>query len=145
VIPPPETKPRIATRIADDGMDRLAEAGPSPVLLAQGAFYVATGLWSLFGINTFQRVTGPKHDVWLVKTVGVIVTVIGAVLASAALRRRVTPEVEALAVGSAAGLAGIDVVYVARRRISPVYLLDAVAEVTLIGLWGAARRRRRRS
>lgn len=144
MIPPPETKPRPIEK-ANGPLQSLSDAGPSPVLLVQGGFYVATGLWSLLSINTFQRITGPKHDVWLVKTIGVIVTVIGAVLASAALRGRVTPEVEALAVGSAAGLAGIDVVYVARRRISPVYLLDAMAEAALIALWAASRFRRRRS
>jgi hypothetical protein len=40
-----------------------------------------------------------------------------------------------LAVGSAVALAGIDIVYVAKRRIPPVYLLDALTEVILIALW----------
>src|SRR5690606_40344593 len=60
------------------------------------------------------------------------------------LRRRVSPEVRLLAVGSAAGLAAIDVVYVARRRISLIYLLDALGEVILIGAWVAAMRTDRR-
>jgi hypothetical protein len=32
-------------------------------------------------------------------------------------------------------LATIDVVYAARRRISPVYLIDAVVEAALIAGW----------
>jgi hypothetical protein len=111
------------------------------VAIGQAAFYVATGVWSLVGIRSFQKVTGPKVDVWLVKTVGVLVTVIGGVLGLAGYRKQVPPEVAMLAVGSAAGLAAIDVVYVAQKRIRPVYLLDAVAEVGLIGLWGLARSR----
>ena len=44
---------------------------------------------------------------------------------------------------SAGALAAIDVVYAARRRISPVYLLDALPEVLPRGLVGAAGRVRR--
>jgi hypothetical protein len=41
----------------------------------------------------------------------------------------------------AASLAAADVYFVARRRISPVYLADAVVELALIG-WLMAWRRR---
>jgi len=99
------------------------------LLRIQAAYFVLTGLWSLFGVRTFQRVTGPKVDIWLVKTVGVLVTVIGGALALGARRRgQLAPETLALAAGSAAALAGIDVWYVTRGRISRVYLLDAAAE-----------------
>jgi len=40
-----------------------------------------------------------------------------------------------VAAGSAAALATIDTVYVAKGRISPVYLLDAVAEIGLVVGW----------
>ncbi len=75
-------------------------------------------------------------DIWLVKTVGVLIVVVGAVLGLAGKRGEPVPEVPLLAVGSAAGLTIIDIIYVARKRIRPVYLLDAVAEVGLIALWG---------
>ena len=42
-----------------------------------------------------------------------------------------------LAIGSAAALAGIDLVYVSRRRIAPIYLLDALGEFALIAGWAA--------
>ena len=101
------------------------------VLAIQGLFYVATGIWSLVSIGSFQRVTGPKVDTWLVKTVGALVTVIGGVLALAAARRRTSAEVTTLAVGSALALATIDTVYASTGRISRVYLLDSVAETAL--------------
>ena len=107
--------------------------------LVQGVFYVVTGVWPIVSIRTFEAVTGPKTDRWLVKTVGVLVTVVGAVLIRAGRARQTSPEVELLAVGSAVGLGGIDVVYVARRRISPVYLLDAAAELALAAAWIAGR------
>ena len=46
-----------------------------------------------------------------------------------------------LAISSAAGLAVIDVVYVKKRTISPLYLLDAAAEAVLIAAWLAVLRR----
>ena len=109
--------------------------------LIQGIFYVATGVWPLIDIVSFQVVTGPKTDLWLVKTVGVLVTVIGLVLLSAARSRRVTAEMVLLAVGSALGLAGIDLIYALSGRISAVYLADAVVEIGLAVLWAVAWRR----
>jgi hypothetical protein len=107
---------------------------------SQVAYYLPTGIWPLLHIRSFMKLTGPKTDVWLVKTVGVLITVVGAVIAMAARRDRVNKEIAALAVGSAAALTGIDVVYVAKGRISPIYLLDAVGELGLIGLWALARK-----
>jgi hypothetical protein len=104
----------------------------------QGIFYVVTGVWPLISIGTFQMVTGPKVDLWLVKTAGVLIAVIGATLLLGAWRRRVGPELVFLAAGSAAGLAGIDLVYALSDRIWDVYLLDAVAEVALVLLWATA-------
>lgn len=112
--------------------------------IGQGLYYLITGVWPLASIGTFQLVTGPKIDHWLVKTVGVLVSVIGGVLIMAGLRRRVTPEVKLLAVGSAAGFTAIDTVYVARRRISPIYLADALAELCLILLWSFVKTGRQR-
>lgn len=92
--------------------------------------------------GTFQQVTGPKVDLWLVKTVGLLVSVIGGVLARAGAGRQLDANLAGLAVGSAASLAAVDMVYVAKKRISPVYLLDAVAEASLIAAWLVALRKR---
>jgi hypothetical protein len=118
-----------------------ALSAPALALL-QGGFYAATGLWALVDLDSFMAVTGPKTDRWLVKTVGVLVTVIGAVLLLAWRRGGVPLEVVALAVGSALSLAAIDVIYVSNGTILPVYLLDAAAEAALALAWIPATRRR---
>jgi len=127
--------------------ERVVERGPigralhaftrheEPVAIAQGAFFLATGVWPLLHIPSFEAVTGPKTDRWLVKTVGLLVAVAGAAITSAGVRRRITPETRLLAMASSLGLAAIDLVYVRRQRISKIYLLDAVAEVGLIVAW----------
>lgn len=108
----------------------------------QGIFYVATGVWPLLHMPSFLWVTGPKVDLWLVKTVGILIAVIGAVLLVGAKRRRIGLELFLLAVGSAASLAAVDLVYALADRIRDVYLLDAVAEIGLVVLWIAAWLRR---
>src|SRR5688572_2417207 len=104
----------------------------------QAAYYVLTGVWPLVHMRSFLAVTGPKTDLWLVKTVGALVTVVGVVIALAAANRNFSDEIIVLAIGGAVALAAIDVVYVVRRTISPIYLADAGLEFVLIILWTAA-------
>lgn len=108
------------------------------VLLAQGGYYVATGVWPFMSRRSFEAVTGPKAEWWLVQTVGGLVTAIGGALVTAAFRRSTSPELLGLAAGSAITLAGIDVVYVVRGRIAPTYLIDAGAELGLVCAMGLA-------
>ena len=141
------TRPKVELRLtgprAHPGRRPAEEAlkgfgRPEAMALAQGAFYTASGVWPIVDLESFETVTGPKPEGWLVKTVGGLLGVTGAALTLAGLRKRVTPEMALVAAGSAAVLATIDVVYVSRRRISPVYLLDAVAEGALIAGWASA-------
>ena len=129
-----------------EGARDSAKASPllDLVLWAHAAYFLVTGIWPLLHIRSFEWITGPKTDRWLVKTVGVLVTAIGAVLVTARVRKRVTPEVGELAVGSGLGLAGVELWYVARGRIRPVYLLDAVLEVIFVAGWIFGLRGRRR-
>jgi len=109
-------------------------------LAAQGVYYVATGIAPFTSRRAFEAATGPKREWWLVQTVGVLVTTVGAGLLSAAARNRVTPDLVSIAGGCAAGLATIDVVYVIRRRIAPTYLADAAVEIALLVGHAAAMR-----
>ena len=114
---------------------------PAWLCVAQGAYFLATGIWPLVSIDTFQLVTGPKTDLWLVKTVGVLVGVIGVALLLAA-RHPVERAVLLLAMGSAAGLLLIDVIYVSARVIAPIYLADAAIQLALLICWAATSMRR---
>lgn len=105
----------------------------------QAGLYLSTGIWPVAHRRSFEWVTGRKTDFWLAQTVGATVAAIGLGLAQAAWRRRgVAPELRTIGVASAAGLALVDVIFVARKRISPVYLLDAVVETALVLGWGVA-------
>ncbi|HEX8907518.1 MAG TPA: hypothetical protein VF771_21935, partial [Longimicrobiaceae bacterium] len=113
--PPPMRRRRAQAAEAErNEPQRFSRA--ETVAIVQGAWFAATGIWPFLSMESFEDVTGPKEDRWLVKTVGGLVAVIGGALVSAGLRRRVTPEIAAVGAGAAAVLAGIDVVYTARRR-----------------------------
>ena len=100
--------------------------------MAQGGYYVVTGVLPFASRRAFEALTGPKREWWLVQTVGALVTVIGGSVLSAAGRRAETHELLGVAAGSAAALAAIDVVYVARRRIAATYLVDAAVEAAIL-------------
>lgn len=105
------------------------------LLLIQGVYFLISGIWPLLDMPSFLAVTGPKTDLWLVDTMGLMIVVVGTALALAGLRASVTLEMVVLAVGSAVVLTGIDMGYAAARVISPVYLLDAAAEIMLLIGW----------
>jgi len=105
------------------------------LLWVQGLYFLVTGVWPLVDIDSFQIVTGPKTDLWLVRTVGVLIAVIALSLISAALAQRVNREVFILGVGSAIALAAIDIIYVSLEVIAKIYLADAVVEGLIIAAW----------
>lgn len=116
------------------------------VCWSQGVYYGATGLWPLLSVESFQLVTGRKTDHliathpteadhWMLYTITLLIVAISLVILRAAWFRNVTADVILLGLLSAAALTGIDIVYVARGTLRPVYLLDAAAEMACILGW----------
>lgn len=105
------------------------------LLWVQGVYTALTALWGLLDIDSFMAVTGHKTDVWLVKTVSVVLLTIGLTLIIQALVR--SHPLPAMVLGglTSAGLAAIDFYYSGCRVISPIYALDGVAEVLFALLW----------
>jgi hypothetical protein len=108
---------------------------PSTLARAQGAYYLATGLWPLVSMPSFELVTGRKTDHWLVRTVGLLALACGAVLvrgSGAPDRVREQGVATALAFAAASGWYG------GRGRVRRVYLADAAAELAFVVAWLAA-------
>jgi hypothetical protein len=95
--------------------------------LAQGIFYVATGLWPIVHMRSFEAVTGPKVDTWLAQTVGGLIAAVGLAL--------LVDESKTLGIASAATLGAADAYFAGKGRISKVYLGDAAVEAALIAAW----------
>src|SRR4051812_37393809 len=93
-----------ATAGHDARMSRL----PFWLSAAQAVYFSVTGVWPIVHIHSFMAVTGPKRDLWLVRTVGALITAVAVPIGLAAWRVRgggaVPPEVVVLAAGSAAVL-----------------------------------------
>jgi hypothetical protein len=113
---------------------------------AQGLYYLVTGVWPLISVESFQRVTGAKSDHliaaspteadhWMLNTISGLIVAISLVLLVAAWRQRPLAEVGLLGALSAAALATIDIVYVGRKTIRPIYLADAIVEVGIFVGW----------
>jgi hypothetical protein len=107
---------------------------PSILCLLQGGYFLLTGIWPIVSIVTFQLVTGPKVDLWLVKTFGVLVAGVGVSLISGC-RGNPPAEIAVLGIVTAIGLAAAEINYVLRQRISPVYLADAALEGVFVAGW----------
>jgi hypothetical protein len=103
--------------------------------LFQGIYYLFTGIWPILSIESFMAVTGPKEEIWLVRTIGMLIFFVGASLIAAGIKKQVNAPIIIIAVGSAFGFLVVDVTYVWLNVISPVYLLDAVLELIILCLW----------
>jgi hypothetical protein len=94
-----------ASQGASQGLKRLA--------YGQGIYFLIMGLWPILDIQSFLWITGPKSDLWLVRTLGLLIAAVGF-----ALVRAVS-----------------DLFYVALGSISRIYLWDAGIQIGLVLMW----------
>ena len=104
-------------------------------LWIQGSYTLLTALWGIIDIDSFMVVTGPKNDIWLVKTVSVVLVAIGLCLLIQGLSGVKSIAVMVLAFFSSLGLAFVDIYYATRDVISNVYLADAFIQILLLFTW----------
>jgi hypothetical protein len=133
--------PRAPARVRPQSRAHSGRDVARTVAATQAAYYVVTAMAPFVSRRGFERVTGRKHDWWLVQSVGATVGAVGLALGVAATRRPIEPQTRTLGVACAAGLAAVDAGHALRGRISRVYLLDAVLEVAFVAGWIASARR----
>ncbi len=93
------------------------------------------GLWPTVSLKSFAWVTGPKPEGWLVKAVGLLLITIGAAMVGGA-RNEELKSVPILGMGTGAALGGVSFYYSAKKRISPVYLIDSALHLGFVAAWG---------
>jgi hypothetical protein len=93
------------------------------------------GVWPLAHTRSFEAVFGPKVDRWLMYTVAGLMTSIAAAQLFSIADSASVRQARRIGMGCAATLAAIDLIYVPSRRISPTYLLDALAEAGWLAAW----------
>ncbi|HEX2616517.1 MAG TPA: hypothetical protein VHL57_03190 [Flavobacteriales bacterium] len=100
-----------------------------------GAYLLFGGLWPMLHMASFEAVTGPKSDHWLVRSVGGILIVVGATLFAEARRSSWSKGVVLIAMGVSFVLGVVAVVTSILGRIWPVYLLDAALHLAFVAAW----------
>jgi hypothetical protein len=105
------------------------------ILWIQTLYYFITAAWAIVDIKSFMEFTGPKTDIWLVKTVSVLLLAISfCFLAYLFIKANPWPAI-ILAVGGCIFLTFIDFYYAGKQTISPVYFLDGIAQMLLLLAW----------
>lgn len=104
-------------------------------VLFQAVYFFITAVWPLIDIYSFMMVTGFKTDIWLVKTVSVLILSVSLTLFVALWKREITFTIAFLGITSALFLGTIDVYYSLKNIISDIYLADAIIEALIITLW----------
>jgi len=102
---------------------------------AHGTYNVVSGVWPLVHLRSFEAVTGPKQDRWLVQTVAGLLLVNGVVQLASADSSEGQRAARLLGLGTAGTLTTIDLVYAPKRRIRRIYPLDAAFEIAWILAW----------
>src|SRR5690242_4677941 len=91
---------------------------PQVTPIIQGAFFVATGLWPILHLRSFEAVTGPKTDRWLVKTFGALTATVGASLIAGGLEGSRSKALTLLGAGTALTLAACEGTFVQKGQIA---------------------------
>jgi hypothetical protein len=104
--------------------------------IIHGTYILVTALWPLLHIRSFMEVTGYKTDIWLVKTVSVILLAIAIYyLTNALFGQEERMAATAMGISLSAGLACIDFYYSSIGRIAWVYAIDGIVEVLFAAAW----------
>jgi hypothetical protein len=105
------------------------------LLWIRGGYTFLTALWGLVDIDSFMVITGPKTDIWLVKTVTVLLLPISLCFFYALFFKTDERLISILGMLTSLALACIDFYYTANKTIRWVYAVDGVLEMIFCIAW----------
>ena len=105
------------------------------LLWLQVIYTFITAIWPIIHIESFMAVTGPKNDIWLVKTVGALLIPI-AITLGVILKQKSNLRLGVL-LGRLTALMFVivDFYYALTDTISNMYLLDGGLEIVFLITW----------
>ncbi len=118
------------------------------LILAHGGYLCIGGLWPLIHMDSFEAVTGPKVDEFLVRSIALILLLTAAVLFSQLHGKELELSAVIMGMGISLILGSIAIISAALGYIRAVYFLDGALHVLfgigwlsfLIRNWRARRR-----
>jgi hypothetical protein len=105
------------------------------LLAIQGGYYFITAAWGLIDIDSFMDVSGPKTDIWLVKTVSAMLLAICAGIFTAILQREINLAVAVMCFALTISFAAIDFYYTLNKTIKWVYAVDGGLQIVFMIGW----------
>jgi hypothetical protein len=100
------------------------------ITILQSYYYIFTGLWPVFHMASFEKITGKKTDKWLVKQVGLLAAAIGIALLFAKYADK-----RIIAIPAAAAFMLIDFYYALAKTIPKVYMADGLIQIIFLVTW----------
>jgi hypothetical protein len=100
------------------------------------AIYIfVTAVWPIIHIQSFMIVTGPKTDIWLVKTVGALLIPISLTMVAQLNTSNEKKPLMILGAFTAIAFICIDLYYSLNDTIPDIYLADAAIEFIFLAGW----------
>ncbi|MCW3076711.1 MAG: hypothetical protein JWO32_1320 [Bacteroidetes bacterium] len=104
------------------------------IYLLLGLYLSITGIWPIIHLNSFLFITGPKNDIWLLKTFSLLLIAVGITLILSSKYKNVPAPLIILPLLISSALLFADVYYPLIGKIRPVYLLDGIIQLLFISL-----------
>jgi hypothetical protein len=105
------------------------------LLIVQSSYIMITAVWPIVDIESFIMVTGPKTDIWLVKTVGALLIPVALCLAVFLLPGTEPTAALVLGAGTAISFITVDFYYALNDVISDIYMADGVLQIAFLVAW----------
>jgi hypothetical protein len=102
---------------------------------SQAIYTFITAVWPIVNIKTFMLVSGYKTDIWLVKTVSVLLLAISICLLVNASSNKFNFPIVLLSLLVAIGMAYVDFYYSINGTISKIYMADGFVEILFVIGW----------
>lgn len=103
--------------------------------LLHGIYLMITALWALLFLNSFVKITGIKTDIWLVKTIAILLLPYSLLFMWKSTHTPKLPVVNVVAVMLCMGLTTINAYYYAEGVLGTFYMIDAWIEIFLSVWW----------
>lgn len=105
------------------------------IIWVQGIYTLITAVWPIIHVDSFMEVTGPKTDVWLVKTVGALLIPLAACLMSYLFIETDRRPAFILGTLSCVAFISIDFYYALKDIIPNIYMADGVLQILFLSTW----------
>lgn len=105
--------------------------------VTHAAFFLIGGLWPLVDMQSFESVTGPRSDHWLVRSLAGMLIIVGAALIWSVQRGHIDHSMRGVAAGSSGMLALVALISGMNGPVDPVSVIGASLHGVLALCWVA--------